>query len=130
MYCKVTLVGNLGRSPEVKKSSGGVPWATLSVATTRRQKQGDAYVNVTEWHAVKVFGREAEWIGRDGAKGSKVIVAGHLETEKWTGKDGTEKQRQVVVASETCRLLERSAPGEAAPDVGAGHFADGSDIPF
>jgi single-strand DNA-binding protein len=85
---------------------------------------------VTEWHAVKVFGREAEWIGRDGAKGSKVFVSGHLETEKWTGKDGTEKQRQVVVASEICRLIERTTLAEAAPDVGARPFADGSDLPF
>ena len=130
MYCKVTLIGNLGREPEIKKSTGGVPWATLSVATTRRQKQGDAYANVTEWHSVKVFGREAEWIGRDGAKGSKLLVVGHLETEKWTGKDGTEKQRQVIVAR-SCRVLgSRGAQVDAAPSTAHGGGASDDDIPF
>jgi len=130
MYCKVTLIGNLGREPEIKKSTGGVPWATLSVATTRRQKQGDAYVNVTEWHSVKVFGREAEWIGRDGAKGSKLLVVGHLETEKWTGKDGAEKERQVVVASETARIIEGRQHAEPAAAPQSAHYAGDSDIPF
>jgi single-strand DNA-binding protein len=123
MHCQVTLIGNLGRDPEIKKSAGGVPFGTLSVATTRRAKQGDGYATVTEWHAVKVFGREAEWLGADAKKGSKVLIVGHLETEKWTAKDGTPKERQIVVASQVARMLDKR---EAVPEV----VQDDSGIPF
>ena len=130
MHCEVTLIGNLGRDPEVKTSNGGNAWTTLSVATTRRAKDGDAWANVTEWHAVKVFGREAEWLGRDARKGSQVYAVGHIETERWTGKDGTEKQRQVIVAR-SCRVLgSRGAAVEAAPSAPTGGGAIVDDIPF
>lgn len=130
MHCEVTLIGNLGRDPEVKTSAGGNAWTTLSVATTRRAKDGDAWANVTEWHAVKVFGREAEWLGRDARKGSQVYAVGHIETERWTGKDGIEKQRQVIVAR-SCRVLgSRGAAVEAAPSAPTGGGAIIDDIPF
>ena len=130
MHCEVTLIGNLGRDPEIKTSIAGTAWATLSVATTRRAKDGDAWANVTDWHSVKVFGREAEWLGRDARKGSQVYAVGHIETERWTGKDGTEKQRQVIVAR-SCRVLgSRGAAVEAAPSAPTGGGAIVDDIPF
>jgi single-strand DNA-binding protein len=130
MHCQITIIGNLGRDPENKTSAGGVPWATLSVATTRRAKRGEAYENVTEWHSVKVFGREAEWLGRDAHKGSQVYAVGHIETERWTAKDGTVKQRQVIVAA-TARVLgpRGSAANSDAPHVDLGGGAI-DDIPF
>ena len=130
MHCEVTLIGNLGRDPEVKTSTAGTAWATLSVATTRRAKDGDSWSNVTEWHSVKVFGREAEWLGRDARKGSQVYAVGHIETERWTGKDGAERQRQVIVAR-SCRVLgSRGAQADAGPSTAHGGGASDDDIPF
>jgi single-strand DNA-binding protein len=129
MFCEVTLVGNLGRDPEVKTSASGTAWCTLSVATTRRAKQGDGYANVTEWHRVKVFGRPAEWLGKDARKGSQVFAVGHIETERYTGKDGTERQQTVIVAREARVVGTRGAPAqqaEAAPSGGG----DDYEIPF
>jgi len=129
MFCEITIIGNLGRDPEVKTSASGTAWCTLSVATTRRAKQGDGYANVTEWHRVKVFGRPAEWLGKDARKGSQVFAVGHIETERYTGKDGTERQQTVIVAREARVVGTRGAPAqqtEAAPSGGG----DDYDIPF
>jgi len=129
MFCEVTIIGNLGRDPEVKTSASGTAWCTLSVATTRRAKQGEAYANVTEWHRVKVFGRPAEWLGKDARKGSQVFCVGHIETERYTAKDGTERQQTVIVAREARVVGTRGAPAqhpEAAPSGGG----DDYEIPF
>lgn len=129
MLCQVTLIGNLGREPEIRQSPNGNHFGSMNVATTRRAKRGEVYVNVTEWHTVKVFGREAEWLGKDARKGSKVLVVGHIETETWTGRDGQEKSRQVIVASQTARLIDRAATEHATPVAGYTGEPD-ANIPF
>ena len=129
MFCEVTIIGNLGRDPEVKTSASGTAWCTLSVATTRRAKQGEQYVNVTEWHRVKVFGRPAEWLGKDARKGSQVFCVGHIETERYTAKDGTERQQTVIVAREARVVGTRGAPAQQAEATPSGG-GDDYEIPF
>ena len=51
MYNSITIVGNLGRDPEVKETSKGGKYAILSVATHRKM----AKEKKTEWHKVVVW---------------------------------------------------------------------------
>jgi len=48
----------------------------------------------------KVFGSKGDACFRYLKKGSECIVAGILTTEKWTGKDGEEKQKNSILAEE------------------------------
>ena len=57
---KAILMGRLGRDPELKRTQAGGAVVSVSVATNEREKQGDAWVDVTEWHYVVAFGRTAE----------------------------------------------------------------------
>lgn len=84
---RVQLVGHLGRDPELKQTKSGTAVCNLSVATTERRKDGDEWVNHTEWHTVVVWGKKAEFCAKDLRKGSFVTVSGSLYTEKWE-KDG------------------------------------------
>lgn len=84
---RVQLAGHLGRDPELKSTKGGTSICNLSVATTERRKDGDNWVNHTEWHTVVVWGKKAEFCAKDLRKGSFVTVSGSLYTEKWE-KDG------------------------------------------
>ena len=61
---KVILVGNLGRDPEVRYSSGGNAVCNFTMATSRtyKDKQGER-IDETEWHRVVAFGRTAEVCG-------------------------------------------------------------------
>jgi len=97
---KVTLVGNLGRDPEVRTMDDGGKIVQLSLATSEiwKDKNSGERNEKTEWHRVVIFnealGRTAEQYLR---KGSTVYIEGQLQTRKWTGKDGVEKYTTEVV---------------------------------
>ncbi|MBW1877264.1 MAG: single-stranded DNA-binding protein [Deltaproteobacteria bacterium] len=89
--CKVFLVGRLGAPPELRTSSAGNKWSVMSVATNRRAKEGDEWVDKTDWHRVKVFGDRAETCHRLLRRGSLVGVDGELDYERWTDSEGKER---------------------------------------
>ena len=97
---KVTLIGNLGRDPDVRRLTSGDPVVNLSVATSEswRDKASGERKERTEWHRVVIFNehlaRVAEQYLR---KGSKVYLEGQLQTRKYTDKDGVEKYSTEVV---------------------------------
>lgn len=97
---KVILIGNLGRDPEVRYTKDGQAIATLSVATTRTwfDKQKQEKREETEWHRVKVFGKQAENCGEYLSKGRQVYVEGRLKTDKYTDKQGVERYTTDVIA--------------------------------
>src|ERR687884_1697359 len=88
MVNKVILVGNLGKDPEVRYTSGGQAVATLRIATSRSwtDKQSGQRKEETEWHDVEVWGKQAEQCGEYLSKGRQVYVEGRLKTDKWQGK--------------------------------------------
>ncbi len=118
---KTILMGRLGRDPELKQARAGGSVLSISVATKDREKQGDQWQDVTDWHEVVLFGRQAEYLADKARKGDRVLVEGKSKVRKWVGKDGQERQRSEVVAF-SVELLS-SAPGghgeqQAGPDGG------------
>lgn len=90
---KVTLVGNLGRDPEMRTFPSGDQVANVTIATTDKwkDKQSGEMKEATEWHRVTFNGRLAEIAGQYLRKGSQVYVEGSLRTRKWTDQSGVEK---------------------------------------
>ena len=82
---KVTLIGNLGKDPEVRHMPSGGAVANISLATseTWKDKQTGQPQERTEWHNVVFFNRLAEIAGEYLRKGSKVYIEGSLRTRKW-----------------------------------------------
>ena len=98
---KITLVGNLGRDPEVRAMQNGDKIVQLSVATSDRwkDKSSGEQRERTEWHRVVIFndalGKIAEQYLK---KGSTVYLEGQLQTRKWTDQQsGQEKYTTEVV---------------------------------
>ena len=90
---KATLIGNLGRDPEVRTTQGGKQVVTLSVATSESWKDNNGNrVEKTEWHRVVVWNEGLGKIAEQYlAKGSKVYVEGKIVTNKYAGNDGVER---------------------------------------
>ncbi len=95
---KTILMGRLGRDPELKQARAGGAVLSISVATKDREKKGDQWEEVTDWHEVMLFGRQAEYLADKARKGDRVLVEGKSKVRKWVGKDGQERQRSEVVA--------------------------------
>jgi single-strand DNA-binding protein len=107
MVNRVILVGNLGKDPEVRYTSGGQAVANLRIATSRSwtDKQSGQRKEETEWHDVEVWGKQAEQCGEYLAKGRQVYVEGRLKTDKWQDKQTNQERSKVKVVAENVRFL-------------------------
>jgi len=119
-FNKITIVGYLGRDPELRYTPQGTAVCNLSVATTekRRNARGETEEH-TIWFRVSVWGRQAEVAAEYLAKGRQVYVEGRLRLEEYTDREGNPRTSAEVNASDIHFLSQR---GEAAN--GAAERAD------
>jgi len=97
---RVTLLGNLGDSPELRHTvTGGLPVCNMRVATHEYRKKDGESVKETEWHRVSVFGRQAENCAKYLTKGRQVLIEGKLKTRPWVDKEGVTRYTTEVIAS-------------------------------
>src|SRR3954452_17269164 len=115
---KVILLGNLGRDPETRYTTGGDAVTNLNIATSEqwKDKSGEKQER-TEWHRVVLFGRQAEVAGEYLKKGRSVYIEGRLQTRKYTDKDGVEKYSTEIV-------------GDRMQLIGGGRDSPGGDVEF
>ena len=121
---KVILVGNLGRDPETRNTTGGEAVTNIRLATTDtwKDKAGEKQER-TEWHSIVFFGRQAEIAGEYLKKGRQIYVEGRLQTRKWQDKEGQDRYTTEIVADRMQMLGSREG-GSASmasepPDHGA-----------
>ena len=118
---KVILIGNLGRDPETRYTTGGDAVTNLNIATseTWKDKAGEKQEK-TEWHRVVLFGRQAEIAGEYLKKGRSVYIEGRLQTRKYTDKDGVEKYATEVVGDRMQLLGSREGSGSGDAEMSGG----------
>lgn len=106
MINKVTLLGNLGKDPEVKELQNGKV-CNFSVATSYKwkDKTSGERKEETEWHNVTCYGGLATVASSYLRKGSKVYIEGRIKTRKYEAKDGTERYITEIVA-DTLQMLD------------------------
>lgn len=95
---KVILYGNLTRDPELKQLPSGGQVATFGVATNRRVKKDEQWVDIPEFHNVVVFGRQAETSAQYLKKGSSALIEGRLQTRSWESPEKGKQYRTEVIA--------------------------------
>jgi single-strand DNA-binding protein len=142
---KVTLLGFIGKNPEIRSTSGGTLVANISLATTERYKDRDGkYVDRTEWHNVVAFARTAEVVRDYVKKGTLLYLEGKLETKSWDDKETGHKNYRTQIVISRINLLpsgagkssDSSAPADSGiqeDDSMTTNYSDeqgASDIPF
>ena len=117
---KVTLIGNLGRDPEVRYAPSGSAICNVAIATSRswKDKTSGERQEETEWHRVVFYDRLAEIAGEYLKKGKSVYIEGRLKTRKWTDKDGVEKYTTEIIAQEMTMLGGREGGGGGGGEEG------------
>ncbi len=114
MINKVTLIGNLGADPEVRRLEGGATVARFSLATNENYKDKEGnWQTQTEWHNVIAWRELGERVERQLKKGMLVYVEGRISYRKYTTQDGQERYVTDIVAN-TIRILEKR---EGAPEA-------------
>ena len=144
-FNKITIVGYLGRDPELRYTPSGTAVCDFSVATTERKprKDGEEGEEITTWFRVNMWGRQAELANQYLQKGRLVYVEGRLSQREYTDRDGNKRTSLDVHGTDMRFIGSRgdemaagaSGPSKAssAPSRGADQGNDtivDDDIPF
>jgi len=115
MINKVTLIGNLGKDPELRHLESGAVVAKFSIATNEnyKDKSGEWQTN-TEWHDVVAWRYQAEYAERHLKKGGLAFIEGKLTHRKWQDKDGNDRYTTEVLANNIKTLERRESSGSGA----------------
>ncbi|TLN19700.1 single-stranded DNA-binding protein [bacterium] len=142
MYQHITIVGRLGRDPEMRYTPNGQAVTSFSVATDRQWTDANGQkAKETTWFRISVWGKQAETTNQYLKKGSLVLVEGRLTPDPKTGgpriwkkQDGSEGSSFEINATAVRFLSTRSETSgggseysEEGPVVPAG---GDEDIPF
>ena len=89
---KVTLIGNLGSSPEIRTFEGDKKMARVSIATneTYKTKEGERKTD-TSWHTLIAWGHLVSILEKHTQKGSKVAIEGKLVNNSYFDKEGIKR---------------------------------------
>lgn len=97
---KVTLLGNVGRKPEIRPGNNGQRFATFSLATTDKgytRQDGSVVQERTEWHNIVANGKIVDVIERYVNAGMKLYIEGKLRTRKYTDRNNIERTTTEIV---------------------------------
>lgn len=99
MFNEATILGRVGKDPEVRTTQNGAKWATFSVATseTWKDRNGEKQER-TEWHNIVIWNEGLLKVAEKYlSKGDLVFLKGQIETRKWKDKDGNERYSTEIV---------------------------------
>jgi len=108
--CKLMIIGNLGRDPEMRYTPSGRPVTQFSVAvnqSTKNQQTGE-WTDETDWFRVSVFGDRAERAAEQLRKGNRVFVEGRFKSREFEGNDGQKRTSLDVIADNVINLERRN----------------------
>lgn len=125
----VVIAGNLGQDPQTKTFDSGTTLAEFSIATQDTRKNGDSWEKVTDWHSVKVFGKQAENAAKYLHKGSKACIQGKLKTDTWE-KDGEKKYKTYILATQVEFLDSKKDSQPSYSGTEGASIPDLEDVPF
>jgi single-strand DNA-binding protein len=122
-FQQLIIVGNVGRDPEFKYTSEGVPVCTFSVAVSKVTGRGEQRSQKTTWFRVTLWRDRAETASQLLKKGQRVLLVGEVSASAYVAQDGKPVASLEMTASEF-RLL--SARGEADSEAALATPAAGS----
>ena len=115
MLNHVTLMGRLTADPELKKTESGVAFCHFSLAVDRNYKNAEGKYD-TDFYDVIVWRGTAEFVSKYFSKGRVIAVDGHLQTQKWTDKNGI-KRTSVEIVAESIFFGDSKRDSEEQPPL-------------
>ena len=130
MLNKIILMGRLVRDPELRRTNGGTPVASFTIAVDRDfksqggEKETD-FIDIVAWR------NTAEFVSKYFTKGRMAVVEGRLQIRDWTDKEGNKRKAAEVVA-DNVYFGDSKKDGGTAPDFNQNftEVADDGELPF
>lgn len=100
------ILGRVYKLDNRTLASGKSVSNVVIVTSTRFVKDGEKQEK-TMWHNVVLFGKLSEIVSKYVVEGDLLYVQGEMESQKYTGKDGQERQKFVVIG-EKIKLIPKT----------------------
>jgi len=112
------LIGNLTRDVEVRYTPSGTAVATFGLATNRSWSTGDGAdrQEETQFHRIVAWSKLAEICGQLLFKGRKIFIEGRIQTRKFTGQDGQQREITEIVAENMMILDTKNRDGNGVAE--------------
>ncbi len=120
MVNRVTLIGRLGRDPEMRYTPSGAAVARFSLATDENRKGQDGqWHQETTWHNIVVWGQSAERAAESLKKGNLIYLEGKISMRDWEDKEGQKRTAFEIICFTFRNLTPRPGSGESFGESGA-----------
>lgn len=133
MYQQITIVGNVGREPEMRYTPSGAAVCDFNVAVNERWTSDGQQQEKTTWFRVTCWNKLAEVVNQYVKKGRQVMVVGSIDASAWVGQDG-EARATLELRAFTVKFLggrDDNGTGQQRQSADyAGPAPDIGDIPF
>ena len=126
----ITIVGNLTRDPELRHTANGFSVADIGVAVNRRFERKGQQVEEVSYFDVTCWGSLGENVSSSLGKGTRVIVMGRLEQQRYETREGEKRSSMKIIADEVGPALtwattsvERTSPNrgnDSSSNAGGG----------
>lgn len=93
----LSMIGNLGKDPELRYSNEGTAIVNFSVAVKRQFKNKSTGEYESDWFNCTAFRNTAEMIANNFRKGSKIAFTGNLQNNNYTNNEGVKVYRDVII---------------------------------
>lgn len=113
---RITLIGNLGKDPELRHTQANRAVLNFRMATTETYvDKDDQKKENTQWHTCVIWGARAEGLAKYLHKGSRICVEGRMEYSEYDDKDGVKRYKSEVNVQNVI-LLDGAKPAEDSSD--------------
>ena len=94
---KITLIGNVGRDPDMQQTKSGTKVAHFSLATNRRKPANTEQEERTDWHRLTLWNRQAQFAEDYIRIGDRIYVEGRLEYDSYERDGVTIPTAEIIV---------------------------------
>lgn len=127
----LSMIGNLGKDPELRYTGSGTAVVNISIAVQRQFKNKSTGEYESDWFNCTAFRNTAEMIANNFRKGSKIAFTGNLQNNNYTNNDGVKIYRDVIIIQNVTFIESKSQSGnQDKVSKAADRFKQYEDDPF
>ncbi len=89
MSANVSILGNLGKTPESRVNAEGTLVTNFSIASNSVRNTPNGTMKKTDWFRVTAIGKQAEVLAEYAKKGNRLLVQGKLTFNPWLDREGS-----------------------------------------
>lgn len=117
-----TVLGRVGRDPEMRKTKNDTSVVNLSIATKEiyKDKQKVEHED-TDWHNAVFYDKLADIVHQYVAKGDRIFIQGRMKTRQWTDQNDIKRWTTEIIVTKlellgTPKATESGAARDSDPE--------------